>query len=440
MKVIADTICAPSTPLAESGIAVIRISGPSALELACKVFVRKGEIEPERVIRGRVKIGDIEDNAILIFFKAPRSYTGEDVVELQVHGNPILVRKIMEELVRHGCRPAEAGEFTKRAFLNGKMDLLQAEAVGRFISAKSELGLKIASRVKNGGLSRIIGEIRELLIQILAQVEGAIEFPDDIEMDDMRIAEELEEVRRRTEKLLGTFLSARKVFEGYRIVITGRPNVGKSTLFNQLLGYERAIVTPYPGTTRDYIDSVIFLDGRELRFYDTAGLRKTAEPVEKRGVALARKLQEEADVVILLFDASMPPEEDDFQIIREAPPNALYVLNKVDLGIREEWEKIDINFLRISALRGEGVEELKRELMKRLPEEVEEEVMITEVRHRDALERAGKEIEEAEKLVGRNPELLAEHLRYAARYLHELLEITHEDVLNEIFSRFCVGK
>mgnify|MGYP000482065781 CR=1 FL=1 len=439
MKEIFDTICAPSTPLKESGIAVVRISGPSALEMAKKIFETNKKIEPEKVIRGKIKISGIEDRAILLYFKEPHSYTGEDVVELQVHGNPLLVRKVIGALIHHGCRLAEPGEFTKRAFLNGKMDLIQAEAVARFISAKSEMALRIASRVRNGELSERILELRENLLKLLVCVEGSIEFPDDIDVSEEEVIEKMKRLRDAVDELIKRGKEGRRIFEGYKAVISGKPNVGKSTLFNQLLGFERAIVSPYPGTTRDYIDSVIFLEGKEVRFYDTAGLRDSFDPVEEKGIKTATRLKEEADIIILLFDGSEPPCDEDLNLIKTMKENSIPVLNKVDKGTREEWEKMGLNFLKVSALRGDGIEDLKREIAKRISQEMEDEIFVTEMRHLKLLEEALKELEFA--LEGpKNLELLAESLRFVNRKLEELLGITRDEVIDEIFKNFCVGK
>jgi tRNA modification GTPase len=439
MKENFDTICAPSTPLKESGIAVIRISGPSALKIAEKVFEANKKIEPEKAIRGKIKISGIEDRAILLYFKEPNSYTGENVVELQIHGNPLLVRKVIDALIHNGCRLAEPGEFTKRAFLNGKMDLIQAEAVARLISAKSERALKVASRIRNGELSERILELRENLLKLLVLTEGSIEFPDDVEVHYEEIIEGMKRVRDAIRYLIERGEEGRRIFEGYKVVITGKPNVGKSTLFNKFLGFERAIVSPYPGTTRDYIDSVIFLDGREMRFYDTAGLRSSFEPVEEKGIEIAKRLKEESDLIILLFDGSEPPNDDDINLIKSVKENSIPVLNKIDKGIKEEWERMGMNFFKVSALTGKGIEELKKEIAKRLSSELEDEIFITEMRHLNLLEEAEKELEFALESPG-NLELLAESLRFVNRKLEELLGITTDEVIDEIFKNFCVGK
>ncbi len=439
MKEFTDTICAPSTPLQESGIAVVRISGPSALKVIEGIFKTHKKIEPERVIMGKIKISDIEDRAILLYFKEPNSYTGEDVVELQVHGNPLLVRKLIDALIQNGVRLAEPGEFTKRAFLNGKMDLIQAESVARLISAKSEKALRVASRIRNGELSERIFELRENLLKLLVSVEGSIEFPDDIATEEKDIFEGMKRVRDAVKELIERGKEGRRLFEGYRVVITGKPNVGKSTLFNRLLGYERAIVSPYPGTTRDYIDSIIFLDGKEIRFYDTAGLRESPEPVEEKGVRLARKLSEEADVTIVLFDGSEPPQDEDFSLIKNFQKKSIFVLNKIDKGLSHEWEKTGMKFLKVSALSGEGIEELKKEIAKSLDREFGDEVFLTEIRHIKLLEDAEKELSLALE-TAQNLELIAESLRFTNKKLEELLGITSEEVIDEIFKNFCVGK
>ena len=439
MKENFDTICAPSTPLKESGIAVIRISGPSALKIAETVFETNKKIEPERTIRGKIKIEEVEDRAILLYFKGPNSYTGEDVIELQIHGNPVLVRKLIEVLVHNGCRLAEPGEFTKRAFLNGKMDLIQAEAVARLISAKSEKALKVASRIRGGELSERILELRENLLKLLVLVEGSIEFPDDVEVPEEEIIEGMKRVREAIMDLIEKGKEGRKIFEGYKVVIIGKPNVGKSTLFNKFLGFERAIVSPYPGTTRDYIDSVIFLDGKEMRFYDTAGLRNSFEPVEERGIKITNRLKEEADIIVLLFDGSEPPADDDLHLIKSMKENSIPVLNKIDKGINKGWEKMDINFLKISALTGEGVEELKKEIVKSFSDEIGDEIFVTEIRHIKLLEEAEKELKSALE-TPKNLELLAESLRLVNKKLEELIGITTDEVIDEIFKNFCVGK
>lgn len=439
MKEDFDTICAPSTPLKESGIAVVRISGPYALKSAEKVFKTREKIEQEKVIRGKIRISGIEDRGILLYFKEPNSYTGEDVVELQVHGNPILVRKVVETLIESGCRLAEPGEFTKRAFLNGKMDLLQAESVARLISAKSERALKVASRIRKGELSQKILELRENLLKLLTSAEGSIEFPDDVVVQEEEMREGMKMVRDIIRELIEKGREGRKLFEGYKVVIVGKPNVGKSTLFNQLLGFERAIVSPYPGTTRDYIDSVIFLDGKEMRFYDTAGWRESFEPVEEKGIEIAKKLSEEADITLLLFDGSEPPSEEDFGLIKNIKENSIPVLNKIDKGISDEWKEMGRNFLKISALTGDGIEGLKKEIEGHLESEIEDEIFVTEIRHIKLLQEAEREMSSVIETL-QNLEILVESLRFVNKKLEELLGITTEEVIDEVFKKFCVGK
>ena len=334
-----DIIAAIATPPGEGGIGVVRISGAGAIELAERMFQRKSQkpLQSHRVYLGTIvdpDAGEALDRALLIPFRAPHSYTGEDVAELHCHGSPYLLRRVLALACRLGARHAEPGEFTLRAFLNGKLDLAQAEAVADLIRARSDAQLRSALALHEGRLSKHVQQLSDALLGVIASVEAHIDFSEEIgELDPQTLAPAIEGLIQQLDTLLQGARAGRILREGARVAIVGRPNVGKSSLLNALLGEERAIVTNIPGTTRDTIEESLQIGGVPIVVLDTAGLRESADVVEQIGIERARRAAEQADVILFVYDLSAPDEEADRRLLQSLPPETPKVLvgNKVDL-------------------------------------------------------------------------------------------------------------
>jgi len=453
-----DTIAAIATPYGEGAIGIVRLSGPDTLKIVQKIFKSpSGKIRPRFAHYGEVvdpKSGEVIDEGVLIYYKAPRSYTGEDMAELNLHGNPLILREVLALLISQGARLAEPGEFTKRAFLNGKLDLTQAEAVAELISAKTELARKLALNQLKGALSKEIKPLREELLMLHALVESSIEFEEEdiptITPEELK--ERIRTILKRVEKLLQTAQTGRAIRQGIKLAIVGRPNVGKSSLFNRLLGEERAIVSDIAGTTRDYIEETVNIKGVPVRLIDTAGIREAADEIEKIGVERSLQKLEEADVILFVLDASEPPREEDRRLanlVARADKPVLVVLNKVDKGVvlerlPEGLEKFSV--VKVSAKTGEGLEELREEILKKAGVFTAEggDIYIS-LRHEELLKRAKAALENAlAYLEGGefySPEILMLDLREATDALGEIVgAVATEDVLGQIFSTFCIGK
>lgn len=450
-----DTIAAISTPFGEGGIGVIRISGPDALAIGQKAFRASKGLKERYLNYGQISGLDNEliDTGFLIFMLGPRSYTGEDVVELQCHGGTLVLKKALEAVLRCGARPAGPGEFTKRAYLNGKLDLAQAEAVIDLIRAKTEAGLSSAQSRLSGTLSSKIGEVKSHLFRLLTHIEAELDFSED-EVDalpDEAFLEGLSLAEGALRKLLSTYEEGKVIRDGVKVLILGRPNVGKSSLLNILLKEERAIVTPVPGTTRDIIEEVINLRGIPVLLMDTAGLRKTRSRVESLGVKAAMERVKDAQLVLFVVDASSKSFAGDIEILKSIEgKKVIVVANKTDLA---KDPKIDIDghkVVFISALKSIGIEELKDEVYKEAvghafapsldtaPGEV-----VVSARHKIALERCLEGIQKTEKALkgGLAREFVATDLRWSIDRLGEITgETTTEDILEEIFNNFCIGK
>lgn len=456
-----DTICAIATPIGEGGVAIIRISGEKSLEIASKVFVGKSKKDIKEMKTYTMRYGTINDidtneiidDVIISFMKMPRSYTGENVVEVNCHGGVVATNRVLNQIVKAGARLAEPGEFTKRAFLNGRIDLSQAEAIMDIITAKTELSMKSAMMQSNGSLSREIGELRKYLLNVLALIEYAVDFTEDDEdvVDDnliTQIKDGIGKTLSRVNNLLKNADEGKIIRDGLNVVIVGKPNVGKSSLLNALLKEKRAIVTDVPGTTRDVIEEYINLDGIPIRITDTAGIRDTEDTVEKIGVEKSKQKIEEADLIILMLDTSREIDEED-RLIIDSIKNKKYIvlLNKVDLqnklndNIVESLE----NKIEISAKTGFGLENLKDEIKKLFfnGEIDTESLIISNTRHKQALyrtlENCNKALErlEADEYL----DLISIFVTAAMRALGEITgDELEEDVLNKIFSEFCVGK
>ena len=459
-----DTIAAIGTPIGKGAIGIVRISGKEALPILKSLFRRKSgkevkEFEERKMYYGVVvdRFGEPIDEVLAVYMKGPRSFTGEDVVEIHSHGGIVVVRQILREVLSRGARLAEPGEFTMRAFLNGKIDLTQAEAINQLIEAKSELSAKVALRQLEGTLSRKIRELRDFILETKAYIEAAVDFPEEeVEIIERgKVKERLLEAVGRIEELLKTYREGRLIREGIKVAIVGRPNVGKSSLLNALLQEERAIVTEIPGTTRDVIEETVTFKGLPLRLIDTAGIREAEDRVERIGIERSLEKLKEADVVLFLIDGSEGFTEEDREILEriEEKKKVILVINKADLGLnfrcRDAKELGLERCVEISAKRGEGIErlaELITELVMLEPETVlgGDEVVITSERHRELLERAEESLKRALKTLEsgvESPEFLSMDIDDALKALGEIVgEVTTEDMYDIIFSRFCIGK
>ncbi|WP_297429620.1 tRNA uridine-5-carboxymethylaminomethyl(34) synthesis GTPase MnmE [Clostridium sp.] len=456
-----DTISAIATPIGEGGVAIIRISGEKALKIASKIFKPKNSYDIEGMKTYTMKYGniidlesnEIIDEVILSYMKAPNSYTGENVVEINCHGGIVSTNSVLNQVIKAGARLAEPGEFTKRAFLNGRIDLSQAEAVMDIITAKTELAMKAAMLQSNGALSNEIANLRRYLLNVLALIEYAVDFTEDDEdvIDANLLTEVKDGISKTIVKVKGLLANANEgkiIREGLNMVIVGKPNVGKSSLLNALLKEGRAIVTDIPGTTRDVIEEYINVDGIPIRIIDTAGIRETEDIVEKIGVEKSKEKIEEADLIILMLDASREISEDD-QLIIDKIKHKKYItlLNKVDLDIKISRDIIDKlgNKIGISAKTGEGIDDLKREIKNLFfnGEISSESLIISNTRHKQALYKALDNCNIALDKFNANEylDLISIYITVAMKALGEITgDELEEDLLNKIFSEFCVGK
>lgn len=454
-----DTIAALSTPHATGAIAIIRISGSKTLEIVKRVFNFSSNIEipkPRYAYYGRIldyPNNEILDDGICIYYKAPKSYTGEDMVEISCHGGILVSRKVLESILKAGARLAEPGEFTKRAFLNGKMDLIQAEAVNDLINSKTELILKMSNKLLGGRGSKEIKELREALLRISAEIEVHIDYPEeDLPKEDLKYTKEnIKKTLLKMEDMLKRADNGIALKEGISTVIVGKPNVGKSTLLNRLLREDRAIVTDIPGTTRDVIIENLNIKGVLLKVVDTAGIRESSNIVERIGVEKTLKEIEKADLVLLVLDASEPLDENDIKVIKLVrTKNYLVVLNKRDLNYKISVESIGKilkgrnHIIEISALRGEGLEKLEDAIYSKVREMIDIEVqpVITNFRQKIALQKSLESLKKALQDFDNYPiDIIAINIRKSIEHLDELLGLKYSnDLLDNIFKNFCVGK
>ena len=448
-----DTICAIATALGEGGIAIIRISGDKALDIASKIFKPKSNDDIKNMKSYTMKYGhiyDVEtneliDEVIISFMKGPKSFTAEDTIEINCHGGVVSTNKVLETVIKAGARLAEPGEFTKRAFLNGRIDLSQAEAVMDIITAKTDLAMKSALMQSNGYLSREINKLREYMLNILALVEFAVDFTEDDEEIDpsipLKVAESLEKSINEMNSLLKSADEGKLIREGLSLAIVGKPNVGKSSLLNALLRQKRAIVTDIAGTTRDIIEEYINLDGIPVKIIDTAGIRETEDIVEKIGVERSREKIQEADLVLLVLDSSRELDDEDKEIIDSVgDKKCVVILNKIDLE-----SKIDENIISISAKEEIGLGDLKNTIKDLFfSGKIDtESLIISNSRHKQALFRALENAEMALSKVRMNEylDLISIFVTSALRALNEITgDELEEDLVNKIFGDFCVGK
>lgn len=457
----ADTIAAIATPPGTGGIGIIRTSGPDAERIGRALFKpRKASdaFRSHRLTHGDIfcpETGRVLDEVLAAFLRAPHSFTGEDTLEIHCHGGPFILGKVLQAVLRAGARLAEPGEFTRRAFLNGRLDLAQAEAVQEMISARSQPGLDLAVGHLRGDLSRAIGELRASILDILSLLEAEIDFQEEEGIETAPregLLDQLRDITARIEALTASYGEGRIMREGARVVITGKVNAGKSSLFNRLLGERRAIVTPHPGTTRDFIEESVVIRGVPVRFIDTAGIRETDNPVEQAGIDLVREQSASADAVVVLLDGSAALTTDDRRILEEnRRRNVIVAINKSDLP--QVLETVPLagdgpgeKPLRISAKTGEGMDAFRKAVhaaMDRATGGTCTETVITSLRHKIALERAFASLRMAEQALsgGLSPEFIAFDLREVLGALGEVTgQTVTEEILDRIFNTFCIGK
>lgn len=459
-----DTIAAIATPPGEGGVAIIRISGPHAEAVARQVFALaqpRERLLSHHFYFGRVidpLSGQPLDQGLLTLMRAPRSYTGEDVAEIHCHGGGLLSRRILAVILRQGARLASPGEFTKRAFLNGRLDLSQAEAVLDLIQAKSEPGLHLAWEQLSGRLSAACTAIRDTLLGLTAYVEAFIDFPEEDlpERTQAEIVHDCETLTTQIAALAATFAQGKVYREGMRTVIVGKPNVGKSSLLNLLTGTERAIVTAVPGTTRDVIEETVVIGGVPLVVWDTAGLRNTTDEVERIGVERTRAGVKEADLVLAIFDASRPLDAEDEAVCAEVTGKTVIpILNKVDLPVAVTPGDLEKRLqagppIHLSAKCGVGLDDLREGIQAAVwgkgraqGQEQTSGVLVSRARHRDALAKAEQSLEQARAGVqaGLPLDLVAVDLRAALDHIGEITgHVSTEDILDRVFREFCIGK
>ncbi len=462
MKLDEDTIAAIATPMGRAGIGIVRISGPQALSIAEELFKPKRplkHLKSHRLYLGYIQepeTGRVVDEVLLSFMKAPHSYTREDVVEINCHSGFVLLSRILQLVLETGARLADPGEFTFRAFINGRIDLTQAEAVIDLINSSSERGLYLASQQVKGALGEKIRELRERAVEILSRVESVIDFPEEetTVLDRAELSSSMgHEIIDPISSLIGAHDERKIWVDGIKTAIVGRVNAGKSSLLNRLLDEPRAIVTPMPGTTRDVVESTITINGIPLRLMDTAGIREVADEVEEIGISLAEQKFREADLVLVVVDQSREINSDDLRVIEKAreKPAAILVFNKIDLPAAVDPKGHlhlfkDFRTVRISALTGEGIEELKRAIEETaLKGEMELSVssIAPNLRQAQALKNAKASFEAAKDALLQDApfEIVAFELKAGLDALGQVVgETTPDEVLERIFDQFCIGK
>jgi tRNA modification GTPase len=442
-----DTIVAIATPPGRGGIGVVRLSGPDAQRISRCLITHDRDLEPRQATFTRARLqGDTIDQILATYFPGPRSYTGDDVVELSAHGSPVVLRAIVAAAMSSGARLAEPGEFTLRAFLNGRIDLPQAEAVADLVEAVTPLQARAAFDQLQGTLTQTIGAIDESLLDLIARLEASVDFPEEGYhfVNPIELAGAIDAILERVTALVEQAERGRLVREGFQVAIVGKPNVGKSSLFNALLGASRAIVTDVPGTTRDLLTEVVELGGLRVTMVDSAGLRPSSDAIEQEGVLRARHAQTVSDVLLVVLDGADPLEEADLQILEEtARARRVLVSNKADLERR--W--MEPAALAVSAKTLVGIDALRRQLIETLDvESFRERPEITNVRHADLMRQAQAALVRARSAAYSEDGSLSEEfvladLQEARRSFEEISgRRTTDDVLALIFSRFCIGK
>ncbi len=454
-----DTIIAPITSTAGGSVSLLRISGPDALVITSRFLKNKS---PDELKGGTFfydkflnEKDEIVDEVIVYIFREPRSFTGEDVIEIGCHANTFIIREVLKLFIRNGCRAAEPGEFSKRAFLNGKIDLVQAEAIADLIAAKSKSAVQNSLRQLGGRLSQLLNDIKSEVIDAASLLELELDFTeDDLEIiEQERISGLCKKSIKRIESLMDSYHFGRHLTRGYQVIITGKPNVGKSSLMNTFLDQQRVIVSETPGTTRDVIHEDIMINNNMIRFIDTAGIHLTDDTIESEGIERARTYIDHSDLILLLIDVSTALEQEDlnlYKTLRSMYRSKLMVVaNKMDMGVDEEtyhafkFESIPI--IQISAINGDGIEQLKTRISEFVSEGLHEagEIMISNERQYVQLGKTKEALEHVIHGIDNQYgyEFIAVDMRTAIEHLSQITgAISTDDILNNIFSHFCVGK
>lgn len=457
---MSTTIAAIGTALSNSGISIIRISGKDSLNIVKKIFKSGNNLRKNSIVFGKI-IYDNEfiDNVLVSYFQAPHSYTGEDVCEINCHGGTQITKQILEIVLENGARLAEPGEFSKRAFLNGKMDLSQAEAVINLINAKTQTETRIAAKNLEGNLSKKVKELREELVELMAKIEVSVDYPeyDYEEVEPTSIIELLDKKINEINNILKTYEHGKYIKNGVNVAILGKPNVGKSSLLNNLANYDKAIVTDIPGTTRDIVEETINLGDIVLNISDTAGIRDTDDIIEKIGVEKSLKILEEMDLVIYIINGEDGISKEDFKILSKIQNKGLkYILaiNKIDVasknvlnGILDEIKQNELNDpIFISVQENKGIDKLKDEIIKLFNSndlDYAHELIITNERHKDLLKKSVDYLNDAKKEIslGQPIDIVSIYVKKATKTLGEIIgaDVT-EDIISKIFEKFCLGK
>lgn len=461
MALPSDSIVALSTPPGRSGIGVIRVSGPASLVILRRLIASESFDPPPNLLSLRTLVdpftGDTLDEALVCFFAAPHSFTGEDVVEFHCHGSPVILRAIIDTILKLGARLADAGEFSLRAVMNGRLKLTEAEAIRDLINAQTDDAARQATRQLKGEISHRLRPVKDALLKIIVRLESSLEFVEDDlpELEQKEIMSGLNKLTLELESLADTFARGRLLHDGLSVALVGRPNVGKSSLFNSLLGHGRAIVTDVPGTTRDTIAEAIGLDGVPVTLTDTAGLRESSDAIESIGVDRTRRAAADADLLIVVVDGSEPLTSEDRDVLNHVADKLhILAINKSDLpsfsspaieneiGAHSDKRVLSVN---VSAVTDAGLADLRAAILKPFVNGngAGQGLLITNARHHDLLMRCVGEIKSSAALVGHgaSEEISLVGLHNALRYLGEITgEVTTEDILGEIFSTFCIGK
>ena len=454
-----STIASISTAPGIGGIGIIRMSGEKCFEILNKIFYPKNKYNIDDIKGYTIKYGHIKENEKIIdevlvsFFKSPHSYTAENMCEINSHGGIVIMRRILDLCLKNGAELAQPGEFTKRAFLNGRMDLSQAEAVIDIINAKSDIEAKEGIKQLEGFLTQEIAKIKQKILDLMTSIEVSIDYPEyDVEeLLDTEIAEKLENIKNELQKLEKSFHNGKIIKEGIKTAIIGKPNAGKSSLLNAILKEDRAIVTEYEGTTRDTIEEFVNINGIPLKLIDTAGIRDTENEIEKIGIEKSKKLAKEADLSIVIIDSSKNIEKEDEEILKSVDCNkSIVVLNKSDLGsVFDKNIELLNSFkyvINISALKREGINELYDTISKmfNLNEiNLDNEIVITNERHRNIIKKAIINVEKAEESLknGMPIDIVAISIKDILSNLGEITgDEASEEIIDEIFARFCLGK
>jgi len=455
-----DTIAALATPFGYGGIGVIRLSGPESLEIARRIFRSSRSIDSfrsHRLYHGDIvspDTGAVIDEVLLCFMGKPRSYTGEDTVEINCHGGPLIIKTILNTVTKLGARFAEPGEFTKRAFLNNRLDLSGAEAILDVITARTEKGLSLAVGRLKGALRQEVGRIRDGIVDALAVLEASIDFSDeDVELEDRRLTvARLDACLARLSRLLATYHDGKILQDGLHVLIIGKPNAGKSSLLNAILGTDRAIVTPIPGTTRDFIEESVQIGGIPVTLIDTAGIRESSDMIEEQGISLVWRKLSEADLVLMVFDGSRELDDDDLLVLEKTKDmESVMVINKEDLPPRLDWNLLmkyrpRSKPIPISAKFKKGLDSLRDEMTRIAASSGSIEtdaVLITDLRHFQALSQGADHLRRGRDnlLAGHPPEIVSIDLRDALGRLDEIAgRGLPDEILDRIFSSFCIGK